>query len=217
MSFLVPVLSWKTNLLKLLVNFSCFIRRTMEFKSISTLVHWPNAWRWQGSFFSSQDHSCVHFQVTPWALLPENGGGVTDCKHPHMGFHQLTIIWRHRPKSDTTGKTPCSYQTLQELWKWSTYSTRPFHIIVAEQVLFCSLQIPESLLSSWRGAGTAASTKRLTAVIHAEVFPAGADCKHWKNAGGLFRQKGSFFPFFSLFFFFFPPPLLICPSCGGHS
>lgn len=135
-------------------------------------------------------------------------------------FSECSLLWCALAKSDTTGKTPSSYQILQELRKWSPYRTRLFGIVLAEQVIFCFLKIPESLLSPWMRADTAALTKRLTAVIHTEVFPAGVDCKHWKNAGGLFRQKGycfCLFVFSSDMFFLWRAQLflslLVCWSC----
>lgn len=147
----------KSNLLKLLVNFSCFIRRTMEIKNINTLLHWPNAWHLQGSCFFPHMIILGYIFRLPLRLCSQGVEEVWLQASPHRlspTDHQLEAqakIWYHR-------QNLCSYQTPQELWKWSTYSTRPFGSIVAKQVLFYSLQIPESLLSSQREEDTAAKS-----------------------------------------------------------
>lgn len=118
---------------------------------------------------------------------------------PKASPHELSPTDSHleaQPKIWCTREKFCSYQTLQELWKWSTYSIRPFGSIDAEQVLFCSCQIPESS-SAHRGKQTEQhQPKDWQLWFMLKCFLLGQIVSTEKNAGGLFRQKGSFFPFF---------------------
>lgn len=123
------------------------------FGNATTLLHWPNAWVSQEScVFLTESSSRVHFQVTPWSFPPGNGGDVTDCKHPHMGFHLLTTVWWHKHGGTACGGgSGCYIHPKQQVFPWSSPPPQYIHSSQCPLSSLCSyiLHIMQSPCWDW--------------------------------------------------------------------
>lgn len=202
----------KSNLLKLLVNFSCFIRRTMEFKNISTLLHWPNAWHLQGSCFFPHRIILGYIFRLPLRICSQGIGEVwLTASIPTRAF----TYW---PSTGGTGQNLIPQGKLYAPTKpckncGNGALTVPGHLaallLSRSSSVVCKSLNPSS---AHRGKQTQQHQPKdwqLEFMLKCFLLGQIVSTEKMQVASS---DKKLFFPFF--FFFSFPSPLLICPSCS---
>lgn len=187
----------KLNLIKLLGNFSGFIRRTMEFWNISTLLHWSNAWHWQDLGFFPHRIILEYIFRLPLRLYSQGIEEVWLTESiPKWAFTYWLL-------SGGTGQNLIPQGKLfapTKPWKncGNTALTVPGHL--AALLLSRSSSVAGKSLnpsSAHRGKQTQKlQPKDWQLWFMLKCFLLGQIVSTETNAGGLFRQKRLFFPFF---------------------
>lgn len=127
---------------------------------------------------------------------------MTDCNHPHTGFHLLTIIWRHRQKPDSTGKAPCKNCGNRAL-------TVPGHLasllLNRSSSVVCKSLNPSSARGGEQTQPHQPKDWQLWFMLKCFLLGQIVSTEKMQVASS---DKKAGFPLFSLFFFFFfPSPL----------